>query len=143
MRRRRGLLDHGGVLLSHLVHLVEGRIDLVQAGRLFLRRGRDFRHQGRIWISLTARRRRRRFRWPGRRPVSVSALARSLGIPVETTRRHVVKLAQTGFEQRTEAGGVIVTSEILQREEIRQAALLNLATMESLIDGLVRMPRNR
>lgn len=55
----------------------------------------------------------------------------------------MVKLAQTGFEQRTEAGGVIVTSEILQREEIRQAALLNLATMESLIDGLVRMPRNR
>ena len=78
-----------------------------------------------------------------RRPVSVSALARSLGIPVETTRRHVVKLAQTGFAQRTEAGGVIVTSEILQREEIRQAALLNLAAMESLIDGLVRTPRNR
>lgn len=78
-----------------------------------------------------------------RQPVSVSALARSLGIPVETTRRHVVKLAQTGFAQRTETGGVIVTSEVLRREEIRQAALLNLAAMESLIDGLVRTPRNR
>jgi len=78
-----------------------------------------------------------------RQPISVSALARSLGIPVETTRRHVVKLAQTGFAQRTEAGGVIVTSAHLQREEIRQAALLNLEAMESLIDGLVRTPRNR
>lgn len=78
-----------------------------------------------------------------RRPVSVSALARSLGIPVETTRRHVVKLTQTGFAQRTESGGVIVTSEVLQREEIRQAALLNLGAMEALIDGLLRTPRNR
>lgn len=78
-----------------------------------------------------------------RRPVSVSALARSLGIPVETTRRHVVKLASTGFAQRTASGGVIVTSEILAREEIRQAGLLNLGAMEALIDGLTRTPANR
>jgi len=78
-----------------------------------------------------------------RQPVSVSALARSLGIPVETTRRHVVKLAKTGYALRTESGGVIVTSEILRREEIRQAALLNLGAIETLIDGLVKTPRNR
>jgi hypothetical protein len=78
-----------------------------------------------------------------RRPVSVSALARSLGIPVETTRRHVVKLAKTGFAQRTASGAVIVTSAVLAREEIRQAGLLNLVAMESLIDGLQRAPTNR
>ena len=78
-----------------------------------------------------------------RRPVTVSALARSLGIPVETTRRHVVKLASTGYALRTESGGVIVTSEILRRDEIRQAGLLNLEAMERLIDGVRRTPRNR
>lgn len=78
-----------------------------------------------------------------RQPVSVSALARSLGIPVETTRRHVVKLAKTGYALRTEAGGVIVTSEILRREEIRQAGLLNLGAIEGLVDGLLQTPHNR
>jgi hypothetical protein len=37
----RGLLDHGGVLLGGLVHLVHGAVDLVQAGRLFGGRGGD------------------------------------------------------------------------------------------------------
>lgn len=77
-----------------------------------------------------------------RRPISVSALARMLGIPVETTRRHVVKLAKTGFAQRTEAGGVIVSSEILRREEIRLASVQNYNAMEALIDGLLTTPRN-
>ena len=33
---RRGLFDHGGVLLRHLVHLVDGGVDLGKAGRLLL-----------------------------------------------------------------------------------------------------------
>lgn len=78
-----------------------------------------------------------------RRPVSVSALARSLGLPVETTRRHVVKLAANGYANRTENGGVIITSAILQRDEIRQVASLNAASMERLINGLMRAPTNR
>ena len=36
-----GLLHHGRVLLGHLVHLVDGRIHLSQAGRLLLRAGGD------------------------------------------------------------------------------------------------------
>ena len=40
-----GLLDHGGVLLGRLVHLVDRGIDLGQAGCLFLRRGGDFADQ--------------------------------------------------------------------------------------------------
>ncbi|MND76338.1 hypothetical protein D3C80_679830 [compost metagenome] len=39
------LLDHGGVLLGDLIHLVHGRVDLLQAGGLLLGRGRDFAHQ--------------------------------------------------------------------------------------------------
>ena len=78
-----------------------------------------------------------------RRPVSVSALARSLGLPVETTRRHVVKLAANGYALRTENGGVIITSAILQRAEIRAIASLNAANMAHLIDGLVRTPGDR
>ena len=32
-----GLLHHGGVLLGHLIHLVDGGVDLVEACGLFLR----------------------------------------------------------------------------------------------------------
>ena len=78
-----------------------------------------------------------------RRPVSVSALARSLGLPVETTRRHVVKLAANGYALRTGSGGVIITSAILAREEIREIASLNAANMAQLIDGLLRTPGDR
>ena len=36
MGRGRRLLDHRRILLRHLVHLVHSRIDLGEAGRLFL-----------------------------------------------------------------------------------------------------------
>ena len=78
-----------------------------------------------------------------RRPVSVSALARSLGLPIETTRRQVVRLATSGYALRTEQGGVIVTSEVLRREEIRQAGLANLDALQALADSLRLMPRGR
>ena len=77
-----------------------------------------------------------------RRPISVSALARSLGIPVETTRRHVAKLTALGFAQRTESGGVLITSEILDREELQAAAMINAANMDQLIDGLLKTPKD-
>ena len=41
MRRRRHFLDHRRVLLRHLIHLVDRRVDLIQAGRLFLGAGGD------------------------------------------------------------------------------------------------------
>jgi hypothetical protein len=78
-----------------------------------------------------------------RRPISVSALARSLGLPVETTRRHVVRLASGGYLLRTANGGVLVTSDILAREDIRKVAVLNAGNMERLIDGLRRAPKGR
>ncbi len=36
-----GFLDHGGVLLGHLVHLVDGAVDFGERPRLVLRRRRD------------------------------------------------------------------------------------------------------
>ncbi len=78
-----------------------------------------------------------------RRPISVSALARSLGLSVETTRRHVIRLVELGYARRTESGGVLVTSEILKREEVSNAAVANLASMRHLIRALSRAPEGR
>ncbi|MDI1364623.1 MAG: hypothetical protein PSX79_07110 [bacterium] len=78
-----------------------------------------------------------------RRPISVSALARSLGFPVETTRRHVIKLVEKGFAVRTEGGGVLVTSDILRREALLRAVQSNAVNMKQLIDGLQRAPVDR
>ena len=39
------MLDHGGVLLSHLIHLNDGGIDLLQADGLFFGRGGDLGDQ--------------------------------------------------------------------------------------------------
>lgn len=41
---RVGLLNHGGVLLRYLVHLIDGSVHFGQTGRLFLRRTRDRLH---------------------------------------------------------------------------------------------------
>ena len=42
----RGLLDHRGVLLGDLVHLVDRGVHLMQPGRLLLGRPGDLRHHG-------------------------------------------------------------------------------------------------
>ncbi len=75
-----------------------------------------------------------------RRSVSVSALARSLGLSVETTRRHVLKLVEGGFALRTKAGGVLVTSLVLRRDEVVAVAQANAINMQALMDGLLRPP---
>jgi hypothetical protein len=48
-----------------------------------------------------------------RSPVSVNALAESLGIPYETTRRHVNKLIKLGYCVKVGTRGVIVPSAII------------------------------
>ncbi len=41
MACRRLLFDHGSILLRALIHIVDGGVDLLQADRLFARRGDD------------------------------------------------------------------------------------------------------
>jgi hypothetical protein len=47
-----------------------------------------------------------------RRPVSVLALSASLGLPYETTRRHVAKMVETGQCQRVKGGVVVPTAAV-------------------------------
>lgn len=48
-----------------------------------------------------------------RRPVSISALSRSLKIPYETTRRHIARMVDEGICVRIEDRGVIVPAAML------------------------------
>jgi hypothetical protein len=64
-----------------------------------------------------------------RRPVSVLALSASMGLPYETTRRHVAKMVKTGQCQRVK-GGVIVPAAVVEedtrRSEMLEQNMINL-----------------
>ena len=76
-----------------------------------------------------------------RRPVSISALARSLGLPNETVRRHVIALVEAGYAGRTPEGGVIVTSRHLDQPHIQKAVQANIINLERLMRCLRTTPR--
>ena len=57
-------------------------------------------------------------RWP----VSVNALAESLKIPYETTRRHVNKLIKDGFCVKVANRGIIVPAAVVGQERMIKAA---------------------
>jgi DNA-binding Lrp family transcriptional regulator len=59
-----------------------------------------------------------------RRPISVSRLADSVGLPFETMRGQVNRLLEAGLCVRTD-GGVIVPAAVLGRPSMVRAALLN------------------
>ena len=64
-----------------------------------------------------------------RRPVSVLALSASIGLPYETTRRHVAKMVKTGQCLRVK-GGVIVPAAVVEedarRSEMLEQNMINL-----------------
>ena len=72
-----------------------------------------------------------------RRPVSVLSVANSLGLPYETTRRHVRKLIQAGHCRRV-ARGVIAPAAALSGPEADAAMLTNLANLRRLFRGLTK-----
>lgn len=72
-----------------------------------------------------------------RRPVSVHALSVSLGIPYETTRRYVNKLLEEGYCVRVRRG-LVVTGEVLKRDNMVAALKKNFANLQRLVAGLRR-----
>jgi hypothetical protein len=63
-----------------------------------------------------------------RRPVSVLAVSASLGLPYETTRRHVAKLIKFGQCRRVKGGVVVPAATLINpvRREMVQANKVNL-----------------
>ena len=70
-----------------------------------------------------------------RKPVSVLALAGSLDLPYETTRRHVAKLLKSGQCVRV-AGGLIVPAKVLLGERHTEAMRANLTNLRRLFRAL-------
>jgi hypothetical protein len=72
-----------------------------------------------------------------RKPISILALAGSLGLPFETTRRHVNRLIKSGACQRVK-GGIIVPAGTLADPRFLHAAETNLAYVMRFVRGLKR-----
>ncbi len=70
-----------------------------------------------------------------RRPVSVYALARELGLPYETARRHAQKLVATGLCERVE-DGLVIPAAVYGREAMRVAVEDNWAETRRFIQAL-------
>jgi hypothetical protein len=71
------------------------------------------------------------------RPVSVLAIAGSLGLPYETTRRHVAALMKQGACMRVR-GGIVASPETLAGPEAEQAMLANLVNLRRFLRALRR-----
>lgn len=70
-----------------------------------------------------------------RRPISVLALSASLGLPYETTRRHVAKMVSAGLCVRVK-GGVIVPVSALGSAGHEAFLAANLANLRRLFRSL-------
>jgi hypothetical protein len=70
-----------------------------------------------------------------RKPVSIHALALTLSLPYETTRRHVNRLMEDGLCIRRETG-VVVPSAVLARESVTGALKKNFEHLRQLLKDL-------
>lgn len=70
-----------------------------------------------------------------RRPVSVLAIADSLGLSYETVRRHVLKLMDSGRCVRVK-GGVVVPVSALRGEDHQRTMQVNLTNLRRLFRSL-------
>jgi hypothetical protein len=57
-----------------------------------------------------------------RRPVAILSISDYLGLPYETTRRHVMKLVERGLCRRQGSRKFLISEEILSRPEFRALA---------------------
>ncbi len=72
-----------------------------------------------------------------RRPISISALAASLGLPFETVRRRLGRLAGAGLCEATERG-YRIPGEVLRRPEFAQAPQKIQDMLAALADALAK-----
>ena len=69
-----------------------------------------------------------------RRPVSIRGMARELGLPVETTRRNVERLAADGWLLQS-ASGLTIPAELLTSPKLSElGAAVNLNTTRMLVE---------
>jgi hypothetical protein len=73
-----------------------------------------------------------------RRPISVHALAASLAMPYETTRRAVERLIAMGKVRRVSRTGVISTADGVNSDENRRALEQNLVDVARMLTQLRR-----
>lgn len=73
-----------------------------------------------------------------RRPISVRRLAQRLGVPQETTRRHVLRLEQGGFCLGVK-GGFIVPATVIATDIVTQAVAGNIGNLHRLFGGLAQL----
>jgi hypothetical protein len=72
-----------------------------------------------------------------RKPVSVLALAGSLDLPYETTRRHVAKLLKSGQCERV-SGGLIVPARLLRSDRHAEVMRANMTNLRRLFRALTK-----
>lgn len=72
-----------------------------------------------------------------RRPVTIAAVSRELGIPRETTRRYVKRLIDMGYCRATGSRGILVPTEVLKSEAINSLARRHGAFARDLMQALI------
>ncbi len=70
-----------------------------------------------------------------RQPVRAAHIARTLGLPAETGRRHCRRLVDTGYCRAT-SKGLLVDAEIIQRAPVRRIMEANLRNLEKMFGAL-------
>jgi hypothetical protein len=71
-----------------------------------------------------------------RRPVTRSAVAQALGIPLETCRRHVNALVAEGRCVEVDKRGVMVPADQIETAEVAAVAIRNAHNLRRLLDRL-------
>lgn len=73
-----------------------------------------------------------------RRPVSIMAISDLTGFPYETTRRHVLKLVESGHCSRLGSREFIVTEGVLRGGDFTRMATENRPVLVSFVDHIHR-----
>jgi predicted transcriptional regulator len=74
-----------------------------------------------------------------RKPTSVYRIARVLGLPYETARRHVVNLVQAGWLERTSDGGLITLGASLTHPAMLDASLKAWPLVRRFMDRMASL----